>query len=92
MFTELKPLFSKISIIEHTNGCQRAVDEEVDRLDGDSLLKTSVNDLCDYFEKKYRLEPPSLLHEAGYKCASFGESRSPGAGPRRFAASPPGPP
>lgn len=33
---------------------------EIDRIDGDRLLNTSVEDLCDYFEKKYRVEVPVL--------------------------------
>lgn len=35
---------------------------EIDHLDGDRLLNTSVEDLCDYLEKKYRVEVP-VLHE-----------------------------
>lgn len=34
--------------------------EEIDALDGNRLLNTSVDDLCDYFEQKYKLEVPRL--------------------------------
>ena len=34
--------------------------EEIDNINGDRLLNTSVDDLCDYFEKKYKIEVPTL--------------------------------
>jgi hypothetical protein len=33
---------------------------EIDGINGDRLLNSSVEDLCDYFEKKYRIEVPVL--------------------------------
>ena len=37
--------------------------KEIDGIDGDRLLNTSVDDLCDYFEKKYKIEAPTLRPE-----------------------------
>ena len=37
--------------------------DEVASIDGNRLLNTSVDDLCGYFVKKYRLHPPILLEE-----------------------------
>jgi hypothetical protein len=34
--------------------------EEINALDGNRLLNSSVDDLCDYFEKKYRVDVPVL--------------------------------
>jgi len=34
--------------------------KEIDALEGNRLLNTSVEDLCDYFEQKYRVEVPRL--------------------------------
>ncbi len=35
--------------------------EEVAQFDGNRLLNTSIEDLCDYFAKKYRIDVPVLL-------------------------------
>ena len=37
--------------------------KEVDSINGDRLLNSSIDDLCDYFEKKYRIEVPVLRPE-----------------------------
>jgi hypothetical protein len=37
--------------------------QEVDSINGDRLLNTSVDDLCYYFEKKYKIEVPTLRPE-----------------------------
>lgn len=34
--------------------------KEIDGINADRLLNTSVDDLCDYFEKKYKIEVPTL--------------------------------
>jgi len=34
--------------------------KEIDALEGNRLLNTSVEDLCDYFEQKFRIEVPRL--------------------------------
>lgn len=55
-------LFNKtdwFSVEEHQ---KRAILSEIDDIDGNRLLNTSVEDLCDYFEQKYRIDIP-VLHE-----------------------------
>lgn len=37
--------------------------KEVEAMDGDRLLNTSVDDLARYFEKKYQIDVPRLLNE-----------------------------
>ena len=37
--------------------------KEIDSINGDRLLNSSVDDLCDYFEKKYKIEVPVLKQE-----------------------------
>lgn len=37
--------------------------KEIDDINGDRLLNTSVDALCDYFEKKYKIEVPTLRPE-----------------------------
>ncbi|MCE1244865.1 hypothetical protein [Oryzomicrobium sp.] len=44
------------------NQCQELA-KEIDSINGDRLLNTSVDDLCDYFEKKYKIEIPTLKQE-----------------------------
>ena len=34
--------------------------EEINALDGNRVLNSSIDDLCDYFEKKYRVDVPVL--------------------------------
>ena len=41
---------------------KRTLESEIDAIDGNRLLNTSVDDLCDYFEKKFRIDIPEL-HE-----------------------------
>ncbi len=41
---------------------KRALQSEIDAIDGNQLLNTSVNDLCDFFEEKFRIDIPEL-HE-----------------------------
>ena len=41
---------------------RRTLQSEIDAMDGNRLLNTSVDDLCDYFEEKFRIDVP-MLHE-----------------------------
>ena len=43
-------------------GQRRTLQSEIDSIDGNRLLNTSVGDLCDFFEGKFRIEVPEL-HE-----------------------------
>lgn len=36
---------------------------EIDSINGDRLLNTSIDDLCEYFEKKYKINVPDLLKD-----------------------------
>jgi hypothetical protein len=54
-------LFSNVdwfSVQEYKN---KSLSDEIAKFDGNRLLNTSIDDLCDYFEKKYRLDVPILL-------------------------------
>ena len=39
---------------------RRTLQSEIDSMDGNRLLNTSVDDLCDYFEDKFRIDIPKL--------------------------------
>ena len=53
-------LFSQHSLYEVLRAQERTMFEEIDSFEGNRLLNTSVDDLCDYFEQRYRIEPPRL--------------------------------
>ena len=42
---------------------KRALQSEIDSIDGNRLLNTSVDDLCDYFEEKFRVDIPELYED-----------------------------
>jgi hypothetical protein len=53
-------LFSSIdwfSFQEHQN---KSLTDEIAQFDGNRLLNTSIDDLCDYFEKKYHMDVPII--------------------------------
>jgi hypothetical protein len=37
--------------------------KEIESINGDRLLNTSIDDLCNYFEKKYQINVPTLLND-----------------------------
>ena len=41
---------------------KRSLQSEIDAIDGNRLLNTSIDDLCDFFEEKFRIDVPEL-HE-----------------------------
>jgi hypothetical protein len=53
-------LFSNISWFDVQENQKKKLCDEVNSMDGDRLLNTSVDDLCNYFEKKYRIDVPIL--------------------------------
>ena len=55
-------LFSQIEWYSFEKKWQRDVLSEINGIDGNRLLNTSVEDLCNYFKQKYRLDVP-VLHE-----------------------------
>ena len=53
-------LFSKYDLSDVLRATEKKIFEEIDAIEGNRLLNTSVDDLCDYFEKKYKGEVPQL--------------------------------
>ena len=45
------------SVQEHQ---KKTIIEEISHLESNRLLNSSIMDLCDYFEKKYRIDVPFL--------------------------------
>lgn len=45
---------------------EKAMLTDIDRTDENRLLNTSVEDLCDYFEDKYKIEVPVILDDHIY--------------------------
>ena len=56
-------LFSKVDWFSVDQNQRKRLADEVATIDGDRLLNTAVDDLCDYFERKYRIEVPSLQRD-----------------------------
>lgn len=54
-------LFSEYDMHSLLEGQRKSVREEVASMEGNRLLNTSVDDLCEYFVEKYQLHPPVLL-------------------------------
>lgn len=53
-------LFSKVDWFSVSEHQKNRLKEEVATYDGNRMLNTSVDDLCDYFEEKYRVNVPEL--------------------------------
>ena len=53
-------LFSNVDWHSVQDHQKKSLADEIAQFDGNRLLNTSVDDLCNYFEKKYRLEVPIL--------------------------------
>lgn len=62
-YQERSNLFSEIDIHGLLETQKKALYDEVAGLDGNRLLNTSVDDLCNYLMQKYRLDPPFLLED-----------------------------
>ena len=56
-------LFSQRSLYEVLRAQERTMFEEIDSFEGNRLLNTSVDDLCDYFEQRYQIEPLRLRED-----------------------------
>lgn len=54
-------LFSKYDWFAVRDHQKKQLADEIAEMNGDRLLNTSVDDLCDYFEEKYRINVPSLI-------------------------------
>jgi len=53
-------LFSNLDWFSVQKSMKKSLIDEINRFDENRLLNTSVDDLCDYFQKKYRFDVPVL--------------------------------
>ncbi|MBI4939045.1 MAG: hypothetical protein HY846_12680 [Nitrosomonadales bacterium] len=53
-------LFNSVDWFSVDQHQRKELAKEIDSINGDRLLNSSVEDLCDYFEKKYKIEVPVL--------------------------------
>jgi hypothetical protein len=53
-------LFSKYDWFSVQENQKKQLTAEISQMDGNRLLNTSPDDLCDYFEEKYRVNVPIL--------------------------------
>jgi len=53
-------LFSKYDWFSVQENQNNQLTTEISQMDGNRLLNTAVDDLCDYFEEKYRVNVPIL--------------------------------
>jgi hypothetical protein len=53
-------LFSNADWFSVQDRQKKSLIEDVARFDGNRLLNTSVDDLCEYFGNKYRIDVPTL--------------------------------
>ncbi|MBD1933304.1 MULTISPECIES: hypothetical protein [Cyanophyceae] len=58
-----RPLFYESSLSAVLQNQEQKMLAEIDSIDENSLLNTSVHDWCDYFEHNYKLEVPKLIEE-----------------------------
>ena len=56
-------LFSKYDWFSVQENQKRHLTAEISQMDGNRLLNTSPDDLCDYFEEKYRVNVPVLRED-----------------------------
>lgn len=53
-------LFNNVDWFSVDQHQRKELAKEIDSIGGDRLLNSSIEDLCDYFEKKYKIEVPVL--------------------------------
>jgi len=56
-------LFSDYDLYSVLQRQEAELFREIDEIEGSRLLNSSLEDLCDYFEQKYRFEPPRLRED-----------------------------
>jgi hypothetical protein len=56
-------LFTKLKLREFLENREQEMMQEIDAIEGNRLLNTSIEDLCDYFEEKYRIEMLKLKED-----------------------------
>ena len=57
------PLFAEYDLREVLQRQEARLFEEIDKLGGEQLLNTPIEDLCDYFEQQYKVHPPQLRED-----------------------------
>ncbi len=60
MTGDMEQLFSHRDLSDVLEDRQRRMYAEIDNIDGNRLLNTSVDDLCDYFVSEYTVQTPEL--------------------------------
>jgi hypothetical protein len=66
-------LFCRADLGKVIEGHEQKMNAEIDRISENKLLNTSVEDLCDYFEHEYRVNPP--LIDEGQIQVDYGETK-----------------
>lgn len=56
-------LFSQHSLDDVLRAQEQTMFKEIDSIEGNRLLNTSVDDLCDYFEQRFKIEAPKLRED-----------------------------
>lgn len=56
-------LFSQHSLDDVLRAQEQAMFKEIDSIEGNRLLNSSVDDLCDYFEQRFKIEAPQLRED-----------------------------
>ena len=59
-------LFADARLFDVIQQCEQKMYQEIDGFEGNYILNTSVDDLCDYLESKYKFEPPALKLDETY--------------------------
>lgn len=66
-------LFVLNGVLQFPDLQEREMLEEINQIDENRLLNTSIEDLCDYFEDKYKIEVPVILDD--HICIDDGETK-----------------
>jgi len=61
--SEGKKLFSEFDLIDVLKSREQRMFEEINSIDGNRLLNSSIEDLCSYFINKYMIEVPQLKED-----------------------------
>jgi hypothetical protein len=56
-------LFCQHSLGDVLRAQEQTMFKEIDSIEGNRLLNTTVDDLCDYFEQRYKIEAPLLRED-----------------------------
>ncbi|MYD79498.1 MAG: hypothetical protein F4X44_02665 [Gammaproteobacteria bacterium] len=56
-------LFSRVDWHSVKEQQRHTLQSEIDKIDGNQLLNTSIDDLCKYFEEKFRIDVPVLIKD-----------------------------